>query len=168
MTFLPPFELFAEIYRRHGHRCPMSTLGGRLGHAARGRLDDDRSLTAAYHIPTCAADGIAVTTGCSRADGSLRVVDCGRHALWLQTADGRGIFAELKPETLQRSAGYRALGQALEQDRERLSPQEVADRLAEQEAFLDQLLDELRTLPDEELIDFSTGYPTDLRAAAER
>lgn len=163
---LPSPDIFAAIYRRHGHRCPMSTLGGRLGHAALRRLPPGEELRATYHIATCAADGIAVTTGCCRETGTLLVVDCGRHALWLENAGGPGIFAELKPQTLQLSGGYRALGQAIERDRDSLSAADLALRLAEQEAFLDGLLQQLWTLPDEMLIDFVEKRPAELLPTA--
>lgn len=154
----PPYAVFAEIYRRHGHRCPMSTLGGRIGHAARARLTaaPARGL---YYIATCAADGIEATTGLSRESGSFRVNDSNRHALWLVGADGSAIFAELHPETLQRSAGYRALRQRLETERDTLSEAEIAIREQEILSFLDRLLEELRTLPEDELIRFSSQLP---------
>lgn len=159
---LPAPDIYSEIYRRHGHRCPMSTLGGRLGHAARLHLPADGANQATYHIATCAVDGIAVTTGCSRESGTLHVVDCGRHALWLRNNAGSGIFAELKPQALQLSAGYRTLSQAIEQERNTLSPLALATRLAEQEDFLDRLLQQLWALPDETLIAFSRELPSDL------
>ena len=48
-------EIFARIYARHGHRCPMSTLGGRLGLAAMQWLGDGAGeLQAIYSNRTCA------------------------------------------------------------------------------------------------------------------
>lgn len=158
----PPQSLFDEIRRLHGHYCPMSTLGGRLGFAARARLSASGALCAEYFIATCAADGVSVATGCDLADGSLRVTNRGRHALWLTDQSGRGVFAELSDRTLATAGEYRALDQALERDRDNLDSEELARRLAEKEQFLNNLLQRLRQLPDDELIDFDECLPADL------
>ena len=100
-------DLFLRIRARHGHYCPMSTLGGRLGMAALGALGDDSGeLTATYRIDTCAADGIAVATGCLPEEGRLTVRAEGRHRLELH-GDGRGVCAELTNAALQQAAACR-------------------------------------------------------------
>jgi len=158
MNELPPFELFAEIYRRHGHRCPMSTLGGRLGFAARRRLGLEvppADLAAIYQTATCALDGIREATGCSEADATLAVCEKGRHRLALfDRRSGLGLAVELRPATLLLAAEYRRLEEALEKDRPLLGGEELAERLRQKEVFLDLLLERLRTLPDEELLEF--------------
>ncbi len=158
MNELPPFELFAEIYRRHGHRCPMSTLGGRLGFAARQRVDAGlpaESLTAVYHIATCALDGVRQATGCNEAAGSLTVREDGRHRLTLvDRRDGRGVVVTLRPHALALAGEYRRLDEELAQERPALAADVLAERLRLQEAFLDALLERLRTQPDEELMEF--------------
>jgi formylmethanofuran dehydrogenase subunit E len=159
---LPPRQRFAEIYQIHGHRCPMSTLGGRLGFAAQLRLVGRAPLTATYYIATCAADGISVMTGCKQADGTLRIVAQERHALWLQETDGRGLFAELSSSALQLAGTYRTLDQALQQEAAQLSPAERQQRQAAKELFLEELLQKLWTLPDDELMNFATTLPADL------
>lgn len=159
---LPTRQLFAEIYEIHGHRCPMSTLGGRLGFAARERLAGRAPLTATYYIATCAADGISVMTGCQRSDDSLRIVPQERHALWLQDADGHGLFAELSHSALQLAGGYRLLDQEFMRDEARLGAAERQERQRAKELFLDDLLQKLWTLPDDELLDFATTLPADL------
>lgn len=83
----------------------MSTLGGRLGMAALSALGDaDEELTASYHIDTCAADGIAVATGCLQEDGRLAVSNNGCHRLELRCGDGCGVAAELTATALERAA----------------------------------------------------------------
>lgn len=161
---LPPDQLFAEIYRIHGHRCPMSTLGGRLGFAARERLAGREPLTATYYIATCAADGISVMTGCKKADGSLRIVAQDRHALWLESHDG-GIFAELSSQALKLAGDYRALDQALLKEESSLSPDELQERRAAKMQAFEELLQKFWTLPDEELMNFAPDLPADLRSA---
>ena len=143
----------------------MSTLGGRLGFAAGERLAGQKPLSATYFIATCAVDGISVMTGCNKPDGSLRVVARDRHALWLEDQEGRGIFAELSSNALQLAAVYRALDQALQQEEAALSPDELQQRrIARTQAF-EELLQKLRTLPDDQLLDFATALPADLRNA---
>jgi len=152
MTELPPAELFNEIWRRHGHRCPMSTLGGRLGWAARRRLPAGE-LHGVYRIDTCAVEGIRCATGCSEADGTLEVRAEGRHLLSLvERGSGASIEAELRPETLTLAAGYRRLDDALERDRAGLDPDELERRLREKESFLDGLIEKLCCLADDQLL----------------
>lgn len=101
-------DLFLRIRARHGHYCPMSTLGGRLGLAALSALEDGAgALEATYHIDTCAADGIAVATGCLPEAGRLSVRSDGLHRLELRDASGRGILAELTPTALEQAANCR-------------------------------------------------------------
>lgn len=156
---LPPRQLFAEIYRIHGHRCPMSTLGGRLGFAARERLAGREPLAATYYIATCAADGISVMTGCSKIAGTLRIVPQERHALWLQDADGRGLFAELSRQALQLAGEYRARDQEFLKEEARLGEEE---RQRAKELLLEELLQKFWTLADDELLDFAAELPADL------
>ena len=146
---LPPESLFAEIYRIHGHRCPMSTLGGRLGFAARERLAGTAPFSATYYISTCAADGISVMTDCKKADGSLRIVEGERHALWLKSHDGDGIFAELSSKALKLAGDYRALDQALQEEETNLSPDEQQLRRAAKNAAFEELLQKLEAAEKE-------------------
>jgi formylmethanofuran dehydrogenase subunit E len=159
---LPPHQLFAEIYRIHGHRCPMSTLGGRLGFAARQKFTGRLPLRATYFIDTCAADGISVMTGCSKAAGTLRIVVREQHALWLQDDAGCGLFAELSPQALQLAGTYRTLDLAFQKDEVCLAKAERQQRLTAKEHLLEELLQKLWILPDEELMSFATALPADL------
>lgn len=152
----PAPQVFTEIYRRHGHRCPMSTLGGRLGYAARRELASGSAgapLLARYHVATCALDGIRHTTGCHEGNGSLLVVEEGRHALALvRRDDGCGVEVEIRPETLALAGEFRAFDEALDRDRAELSPVGLRERLDERDRLLDELLERLRTVPDAELM----------------
>ncbi|OGR32127.1 MAG: hypothetical protein A2091_12625 [Desulfuromonadales bacterium GWD2_61_12] len=133
----------------------MSTLGGRLGHAARRRLAevDGANLRASYGIATCAVDGIVVTTGCREGAGTLTVEDGGRHQLVLyDLVSGSAVSVEIRPEALALAGEYRRLDAALEQERGSLAAVELARRLEEKERVLDVLLPKLRTLPEEELL----------------
>lgn len=109
MSNLSP-DLFLRIRVRHGHYCPMSTLGGRLGAAALSALGAvDGELTACYHIDTCAVDGIAVATGCFPEEDRLIVTGVGLHRLDLRDAAGHGMRAELTATALARAATCRKL-----------------------------------------------------------
>ncbi|KIH75585.1 Formylmethanofuran dehydrogenase subunit E [Geoalkalibacter ferrihydriticus] len=153
MQVLPPAQLFDRIHQRHGHYCPMSTLGGRMGFAARRRLGEV-PLRAVYLLRTCAVDGIAVATGCSEADGSLHVRDEGRHALLVGHRGGvRGLEVVLRRATLDLAWEYRHLDEALERDRPTLDAAVLQRRHSAKALFLDQLLQRLRTLPEEDLLD---------------
>jgi formylmethanofuran dehydrogenase subunit E len=133
----------------------MSTLGGRLGHAARRRLPETAgaSLRAIYGVATCAVDGIAVTTGCSEGAGTLQIEDRGRHLLLLRdVGGGLAVTAEIRPETLDMAAVYRRFDEALERERSSLGVAELAQRLQEKASILDALLPKLRTWPEDELL----------------
>ncbi len=121
-------DLFRRIHARHGHYCPMSTLGGRLGAAALAALGGESgALTAIYYIDTCAVDGIFEATGCVptvRAEG--------HHRLELRGASGHGVAAELTVAALEQAAACRR----------RLDAGEVAD----------EVLAPLRCAPVEDLM----------------
>lgn len=133
-------EIFARIYARHGHRCPMSTLGGRLGMAAMAALGaKPDNLRALYSNRTCALDGITEITGCSEANGRLVVRSDGRHALTLASAEGT-VAVELTAVALEMAGRYRALCNRLESGWDELDVDEQGRRRAEMEAMLDELL----------------------------
>jgi len=133
-------ELFARIYARHGHRCPMSTLGGRLGLAALQWLGNrDTALQAIYRNRTCATDGISEVTGCCEEQGSLIVRSDGRHALVLKSATA-SVEVELTDEALLMAGRYRSLCNRLENGWDELDVEEQARRHAEMEVMLDELL----------------------------
>jgi formylmethanofuran dehydrogenase subunit E len=127
MTILAS-DLFLRIRARHGHYCPMSTLGGRLGVAALELLGEGvGALVATYHIDTCAADGIAEATGCLP-----KVKAEGRHRLELRAGEGCGVAAELTAAALERAA--------------------VCRRQLDAGEDADVVLAGLRTAPDQELL----------------
>lgn len=160
LNALPPAELFGEIYRRHGHRCPMSTLGGRIGWAARQRCPDLRSpgLRGIYFHGTCAVDGIAVATGLSLATGTLSVRDAGRHTLVLRDrSQGWELELSLRPEALTVAGRYRRLSADLERRGDSLERAEREALEAEKERVLQEVLEELWSLPDAALLKIGEG-----------
>ena len=151
MMHREPPEIFARIYARHGHRCPMSTLGGRLGLAVNKILSGQKVLQAVYGNRTCALDGIAETTGCSEQNGMLRVDNDGRHVLAVNTVE-ESIQVELTPHALEMAGRYRALCNRLERHWEQLDNAEQSRRRDEMDSMLDELLPQLWKAEDEILI----------------
>lgn len=145
-------KVYARIYARHGHRCPMSTLGGRLGLAALKWLDDDSEpVRAFYSNRTCALDGIAETTGCREESQTLEVVSDGRHLLKIQGKNA-SVTCELTARALAMAGRYRSLCNRLERGWADLDSEEQARRRAEMDAMLDDLLPELWHAEDEILV----------------
>lgn len=101
---MPPLAaLLNATAELHRHLCPRQVLGVRLGLAAGAALgvpvpQADRRLLAFVETDGCAADGIAVATGCWVGHRTLRVVDYGKVALTLvDTASGRAVRAAPRP-----------------------------------------------------------------------
>lgn len=135
----------------------MSTLGGRLGLAAMQQLgDSDGDLHASYSNRTCALDGIAETTGCSEADGTLIVKVDGRHALTLQSSQ-TSVELELTADALEMAGRYRSLCSRLEDGWDELEAGEQTRRRAEMDALLDELLPRLWHAEDAQLVQKVSG-----------
>jgi len=156
-----PFALFEEIYRVHGHRCPMSTLGGRIGYAARRHLSASAvgDLLGIYHARTCAVDGIVLAAGGLKRDESLFVREEGRHLLLLADNEARnGVRVSLRQETLDLAGEFRLRASAIEKSMESAPESERAALAAERERALDRLLETLWTAPDDDLLEIAPLY----------
>lgn len=107
---LPEKALYAELAARHGHYCPMSTLGLRLGWLV-SPLFLNADLTASYHARTCAVDGLCLSLG----EEKFSVSDRGEHVLKMAM---REVLWEIsfRPQTLELAASYRLLTEAAQQD----------------------------------------------------
>lgn len=151
-----PFEpgFFEVLARLHGHRCPMSILGARLGLAARAALGaaPGQRLTAVYLHQTCALDGIQLATGCTAGNGNLQVAPRGEHRLLLRReGEARGVEAELTELALARGRAYGAL-----KTRAEAAPPGTPER-DRGEAALETLLRELEAAPAAELVTVRPG-----------
>ncbi len=141
-------DLFALLARLHGHRCPMSILGARLGSAARERLDGSAGrLRALYHHQTCALDGIQVATGCTPGNSNLEVRAEGAHVLNLRAEEtGESVTARLTEGALRRGRTYASL---------RKRAEDLAETSGERRALeeeMEEILRELERAPAEELV----------------
>ena len=109
---LPASQLYVVLAEKHGHYCPMSTLGLRIGWAARALLPAT-PFEAIYLARTCAVDGITLALDLP----ALAVEEQGEHRLLLRSATGIWQLS-LLPRALQLAGSYRHL--ATEADREGL------------------------------------------------
>jgi formylmethanofuran dehydrogenase subunit E len=147
----PGQEFFAALERLHGHRCPMSILGARLGLAARAALGEwqqsERRLRARFHHRTCALDGVQLATQCTLGNGNIEVLPEGEHRLELTvTGDPRHAEAVLRPEGLERGRRYGGLRTRAEE----LPPESEERRTMETQMMA--ILTDLETAPAEELV----------------
>jgi formylmethanofuran dehydrogenase subunit E len=90
-------DLLSQSSALHGHLCPRQVLGVRIGLLA-GKLlgldlpRHDRRLLAIVETDGCAADGVAVATGCWVGKRTLRVEDFGKvAATFVDTATERAV-----------------------------------------------------------------------------
>ena len=149
-----PPEVFQRIYQQHGHRCPMSTLGGRLGLAALSALDVEpgSDMTAVFENDTCAVDGIELTIGCLQSTGALRVEDTGSHALTVRTENGMSVRVTISESALATAWEYRTVDEQFNAGRGTLDAEELKVLHEKKETVLQNVLAKFWSLPDEKLL----------------
>jgi formylmethanofuran dehydrogenase subunit E len=79
-----PADFYEFLHRLHGHRCPMSIMGARLGLAARehvGVHGIDGDVSATYMHQTCALDGIMAALGTTPGNNNIVIEPKGLHCL---------------------------------------------------------------------------------------
>jgi formylmethanofuran dehydrogenase subunit E len=97
---------------RHAHLCPRQVLGVRIGIRAGRELglilpQSDKRLFAFVETDGCAADGIAVATGCQFGRRTLRLMDFGKvAATFVDTKTGRAIRIYPRADARQAAAVY--------------------------------------------------------------
>jgi formylmethanofuran dehydrogenase subunit E len=103
-------DFYAFLKRLHGHRCPMSILGARLGLAARervGRHGEDGDVAAVYYHRTCAIDGIQAALGTTSGNTNIEVRPEGIHRLEAVNKTKRMyVTVSLTEEALSRGREY--------------------------------------------------------------
>jgi formylmethanofuran dehydrogenase subunit E len=89
--------LLEQCAALHAHLCPRQVLGVRMGLLG-GRLlgldvpQTDKRLLAFVETDGCAADGVAVATGCTVGHRTLRVIDYGKVAVTLVDSQTERAF----------------------------------------------------------------------------
>ncbi len=129
-------KLYQQLANRHGHYCPMSTLGVRLAETAHEQmaLRPAQDWKLCYLARTCAVDGIRIVIEQIQPGVDLRVEQKGQHRLQCRS-DVAQVSLQLTEQAMQLAASYRDL------------PEE--QKLAQ--------LELLRTTPAAQLITISEG-----------
>lgn len=105
-------ELLQASAALHDHLCPRQVLGVRMGLRAARELglelpQQDKRLFTFMETDGCAADGVAVATGCTVGHRTLRMVDYGKvAATFVDTHTGRAIRIHPHPQSRSRAARY--------------------------------------------------------------
>ena len=124
-------DLYEQLAERHGHYCPMSTLGLRLGLEAVKYLsataEDDWQLC--YQARTCAVDGIGLALEKSSLLAELQVEKQGQHLLLCRSSTGRELSLGLSTEAMQMANDYRTFDAAGQQRQLDLLRNAAAERL---------------------------------------
>lgn len=141
---------FDSLYEFHGHRCPMSTMGARLGIAAMNALgvtkSDQFRLRGVYRARNCALDGVQFVTGCTLGNGNLECEDEARASFSLDRRDGGGVTATVSDDALSRFMRHKEKRAAFE--RGGRAPG-IEDELKRD---FDALVEWVQAAPDEDLL----------------
>lgn len=105
-------ELLNASAAQHQHLCPRQVLGVRMGLLG-GRLlelpvpQSDKRLLTLVETDGCAADGLAVATGCRVGRRTLRVIDFGKvAATFVDTLCGRAVRIVPRAGVRERASLY--------------------------------------------------------------
>ena len=153
---------FDGLYRFHGHRCPMSTMGARLAAAAMEALGvgkaDQFLIQAEYGIKNCALDGIQFVTGCTLGNGNISCSDSGRPLLALGMRDGsRKVVVNVSAGALAKLSAHKDRKAGLLREREvsGLARAKEIDAIIERD-FL-ALVGWVQGVPDDELLEVTVS-----------
>jgi len=153
---------FDGLYAFHGHRCPMSTMGARLGAAAMSALGvtkaDQFRVEAVFFSKNCALDGIRFMTGCTFGNGNIAYEDSGRAVLTLRYRDGsRSTAVSVSDAALSRLSGHKELKARLLEEKEISGLPRAMEIDREISIDFDALVQWVQDAPAGELLAFSGG-----------
>jgi len=153
---------FKGLYIFHGHRCPMSTMGARLGAAAMSALGvtktDQFRIEAIFHSKNCALDGIQFVTGCTIGNGNLVYEESGRAALTLRNRDGsKNTTVSVSDIAINRLSGHKELKARLLEEKEVSGLPRAMEIDREITKDFDTLVQWVQDAPEDELLAFSGG-----------
>lgn len=148
---------FKGLYEFHGHRCPMSTMGARLGSAAMAALGVTKSdqflVRGVYTAKNCALDGIQYVSGCTLGNGNIELEDKGVPSFTLARRDGRKcVTASASPAAIERFTGHKTLRAELESEKEISGLARAMEIDARLKSEFDALIDWVQSAPDGELV----------------
>lgn len=147
----------------HGHLCPMSVLGARMGLLALRKLGVKRAtgtkLTGVVYNDLCTVDGFQVVTGCTTGKRTLAIRNHGMLSAELfDLYNNRGVHVSLKipqkapsSDVVERTLEYGAKRQKFVKESSNYSEKERAQALDELTDEVNEIVSSLETLTDEEL-----------------
>jgi formylmethanofuran dehydrogenase subunit E len=143
----PDAEMCAFLERFHGHICPGSLMGLRLGLAAKEALNAHGRIEAKTFALACSVDGIQVATGTTLGNKTFTVED--RNDMYLILTDvqsGRQVEARLTQKAMDNGKSFRDL-RSKSQTFTAGSPERSA-----LEKEINAVLDWFRTAPDADVV----------------
>ncbi len=147
----PDPEIYKFLERFHGHTCPGSLMGLRLGMAAKDALKGHGKLKAKCFVLACPVDGIQVGAGTTYGNKALEVEDRNELYLVLTDADsGRRVEARLTQKAEEMGKSYRDLSASI---RSAAAGSPERTRL---EKDREAVLDWFRTAPDSDVVTIRT------------
>ena len=149
---------FKGLYEFHGHSCPMSTIGARLGLAAMSALGvtkaDQFKIEAYYMAKNCALDGIQYVTGCTIGNGNFSYEDHGKAELSLKKRDGsRCVNVSVSEDAMSKLARHRIRRAELMEEREISGLARATEIDAEIKRDAETLVDWAQSAPDEDMLE---------------
>jgi formylmethanofuran dehydrogenase subunit E len=143
----PDAKMCAFMGKFHGHTCPGSLMGLRLGLAAKEALNAQGRIEAKTFIHACPVDGIQVATGATYGNRAITVEDGNKMVLILtDTKTGKQVEDTLTQEAMERGKGFRELS-----SKSRSLKAGSLEQLAVKKE-IDDILNWYRTAPDEKVV----------------
>ena len=143
----PEPEMCAFLERFHGHTCPGSLMGLRLGLAAKEALNAKGKITAKTFLHACPVDGIQVATGTTLGNKSFNLEDRGEMYLILtDSTSGKQVETRLTEKAMTKGKSFRDLSEK-SRDLAAGSPERLS-----LEKEIEAVLDWFRTAPDNEVV----------------
>jgi len=147
----PDPEMCNFLEKFHGHTCPGSLMGLRLGLAAKESLNAEGKIEAKTFLLACPVDGIQVGAGTTYGNKALTVEDKKEMSLILtDTKTGKQVEAKLTEQAMEKGTGFRELS-AKSRSLEAGSPEQLAVKKE-----IEDILNWYRTAPDKEVVTIRT------------
>ena len=143
----PDADMCAFLERFHGHTCPGSLMGLRLGLSAKEALNAQGRIEAKTFLLACPVDGIQVATGATYGNRAITVDDHKEMYLILTDIEsGKQVEARLTEEAMEKGKGFRELSAKARSLKEGAAEQSAAKK------EVDEILNWYRTAPDEKVV----------------